>query len=321
MAQYQVSTLRPEYLRYWNTMKLTRPTAANRAANRIIANRARYKVIEARTGVPWYVVGLMHLRESDFNFNTWLHNGDPMRNKAGQLIRTVRVPEGYPKVLKAGMTFEDGAYDALVTVKGFDKIKVWDIAQIAYVNESYNGFGYRHPARNIPSPYLWGGTTIQKRGKFIRDRVYDAGTWDDQLGVMAVLRALFDIEGITVPGDKNWVKPAPVPPEQAPPPPPLPPTAPPANAPKAEEPLDAGVRPASKSVSVWGTLFAGISGVAGVVSSAFAYINNPYALTAFGILLFVIILGVILQVRGYIDVRKVVMHLNEDRGGGNEPTG
>ena len=32
--------------------------------------------------------------------------------------------------------------------------------------ETFNGFGYRAPTRNIPSPYLVGGTSVQKRGKF-----------------------------------------------------------------------------------------------------------------------------------------------------------
>src|SRR5690606_16196554 len=96
------------------------------------------------------------------------------------------------------VSFEQGAYDALVTVKGFDKIKDWSIARIAYINESYNGFGYRHPSRNIPSPYLWAGTNRQKRGKFVADGVYDPKAWDNQIGVMAVLKAILETERITL---------------------------------------------------------------------------------------------------------------------------
>lgn len=322
MAQYNVSSLRAEYLRLWNAMEVTAQSAADKAARRIISYEKRYRSIEARTGVPWYVVGLMHLRESNFNFRTWLHNGDPMFNSRGELIRTVRVPAGYPRQLRLGMSFEDGAYDALVTVKGFDKVKLWDIAQIAYVNESYNGFGYRHPARNIPSPYLWGGTNIQKRGKFIRDGVYDAGTWDTQLGVMAVLRRVFDITGITVPGDKNYVPPKPSNPnkQQKPRPIPVEPIedpkkAPPPLQPKAEEPPDAGVRPPTKSVSVWATIMSALSGLAGI-GTALTGIDNPWALAGLGLLLITIIASAIIVIRNYAKIRQVIEHISEEKPDG-----
>lgn len=305
MAQYKFSTLKPEYDRYWRAMKVTQVAAARSAARRIIALRPRYEKIQAMTGVPWYAIGLMHLRESNLNFNTWLHNGDPMRNRDGVPIRTVRVPAGRPP--NPNVSFEDGAYDALVTVKGFNKIKDWGAARIAYINESYNGFGYRSPARNIPSPYLWGGTNIQKRGKFIRDRVYDPDTWDTQLGVMAVLWAILDLTGIKLPDD-GPAAPLPVPADARRPGE--------RESPAAVEPADGGVRPPERSRTVWGGIISTVSGIVGTASAAFAYLNNPYALTAFGILVAIALIGVFMVVRGYIDVRAVVKHLTPDTATG-----
>jgi lysozyme family protein len=313
MAQYRVATLRPEYDRLWKAMRITNPAPVNAVARRIIALKSQYMRVQNDTGVPWFVVGVMHYRESNLNFATWLHNGDPMRNKFGQGIKTTRVPPNRPP--NPNVDWFAGAYDALVTVKGFNTIRVWDAAQIAYVNESYNGFGYRNPSINIPSPYLWGATNIQKRGKYIRDRVYDAGTWDNQLGVMAILRAILDMEKIALPGDGG--KPIPVPaPAPAPTPPPIPQT------PKAEDPPGATVRPPARSRSIWGAIVSGASGIGGAVSAAFAYLNNPYALGAFAMLCVLIVVGVYLQIRGYIDVRKVVLHLQdegEDLDGDGQP--
>src|SRR3977135_1820429 len=44
-------------------------------ANRIVANKDKYAVIEKATGVPWCIVAVIHSLESDLNFTTHLHNG------------------------------------------------------------------------------------------------------------------------------------------------------------------------------------------------------------------------------------------------------
>jgi lysozyme family protein len=54
--------------------------------------------------------------------------------------------------------------------------------------ETFNGFGYRAPTRNIPSPYLVGGTSVQKRGKFTADSHYDPSVIDPQIGGLAILK-------------------------------------------------------------------------------------------------------------------------------------
>src|SRR2546423_191902 len=79
------------------------------AANRIMTPNilARYKVIEATTGVPAHVVGLIHQMEAGGRFTGHLHNGDPLS------ACTVQVPAGRPLTGGPSFTWEESAIDAL----------------------------------------------------------------------------------------------------------------------------------------------------------------------------------------------------------------
>src|SRR5262249_36512267 len=65
--------------------------AALAVAKKILANRAHYDPVTARTGVPVTFIGPAHNRESSLRFNAHLHCGDPLT------ARTVHVPKGRPK--------------------------------------------------------------------------------------------------------------------------------------------------------------------------------------------------------------------------------
>jgi lysozyme family protein len=57
-------------------------------ANILLHGKPTYQQIESKTGVPWWFVGLCHYRESNFNFDTYLGNGQ-------SLVRmTTIVPKG-----------------------------------------------------------------------------------------------------------------------------------------------------------------------------------------------------------------------------------
>ncbi len=180
------------YTALWDgvQIKSDRKTAMEAAANKVAAGRRHYEAISAAVGVPWWFIGFLHLRESDCNFATHLHNGDSLR--AG---RTTHVPANRPPWKPRNgtvYTFEESAEDAL-QMKGLHKIKDWSIERILYEAERYNGWGY-HDYRGIPSPYLWGGTNKQKPGKYVADGVYSPTTWDVQPGVAAVLKILLERE-------------------------------------------------------------------------------------------------------------------------------
>jgi lysozyme family protein len=172
----------PVYARQWDKMLLTRPQTTRSASLKILAHKARYLEVEKDTGVPWWMVGVLHLRESNLNFRTQLAQGDPLNR------RSTHVPRGRGPF----KTWRDGAYDALVTLKRLNRIKDWRLEKVLYYAEQYNGWGYHY--RGLPSPYLWGGTSVQRPGKFIADGKFSATAWDKQLGAAAVIRDLANLD-------------------------------------------------------------------------------------------------------------------------------
>lgn len=170
---------RANYRKLWDGMVIhaDKAAAADIAAKRIISGVARYKAVERRTSVPWFFIGLCHMREGNFSFATYLGNGQ-------SIVRpTTIVPIGRGPFA----SFEDGAVDAL-KYQGLLAIKDWSLERIAYCLEGFNGFGYR--AKGVNSPYLWAGTNRYSSGKYVADHVFDPGAVDKQLGSMAVLSRL-----------------------------------------------------------------------------------------------------------------------------------
>lgn len=190
-----LDSLHDGYQALWDSMTVTRPTAVNSAARVIIANQNRYKDIETTTGVPWYLIGALHMRECDNNFRGCLHDGEMI---IGTNRRTRQVPTGRGPFA----TFEDSAVDAL-KIEGMLNITDWDIPTCLYYGEKYNGWGYRGHGN---SPYVWAGSNHYTSGKYVRDGVYSSSTVDPQLGIAPVMKAVLDITGATsVPGSRGQV--------------------------------------------------------------------------------------------------------------------
>jgi len=181
-------TLSPEYSTLWDTMEIVRDHAQiDHIAEHVLQYRANYEAVEKMTGVPWYLVGIFDIREGGGGCCTHLHNGDSLSRP------TVNVPANRPPG-KGPFTWVNSAVDAL-KLKKFDQITEWTVEQIAWCCERMNGFGYRSASINIPSPYLWGGTNHQQRGKYIRDHVFSKSVMDPQIGCMPLLKALSDKAG------------------------------------------------------------------------------------------------------------------------------
>ena len=155
--------------------------------SKISANIERYKTIERATGVPWYCVGLLHLRECSLSFNRVLHNGELLSevNRRG----TILVPKGLGK--GKNWTWEEAAIDA-IKQDGLDKVQNWSIAKVLEMNEKFNGLGYRKQIGDSGvieySPYIASGTNwSDETGKYIKDGKYSKTAKEGQLGVLAVL--------------------------------------------------------------------------------------------------------------------------------------
>lgn len=139
--------------------------------------QARYRIVAAKTGVPWQVIAVIHQREANQNWNTQLGQGDPLNKKS------THVPKGRGPF----NTWEEGAVDALTNCAPYaSKNMDWTIGGTLALLEKYNGLGYAN--KNLPSPYIWAGTNQYVKGKYVADGVYDANAVDKQLGCAGLLR-------------------------------------------------------------------------------------------------------------------------------------
>lgn len=143
--------------------------------------RARYETVSKATGVPWWVIGILHCMECGTDFRQHLHNGDPLT------ARTVQVPKGRPLKGKPPFTWEESAIDALQFDK-FDKVTDWSPGNALVNFENYNGAGYRK--RGVPSPYLWSYTDLYRCGKYTADGRYDPQAVSRQPGCAALMKEL-----------------------------------------------------------------------------------------------------------------------------------
>jgi lysozyme family protein len=145
-------------------------------------NKSIYEEISTKNGIPSELIAALHYRESGCNFNTYLHNGDPLGKP------TMHVPaEIYFD------NFTDAAVDALSKKKSLrDKYSLSsdsnDMAAMMAFAESYNGLGY-YKKEKI-SPYVFSGTNVYEKGKYIADGQYDPNAIDAQPGVYLLINAL-----------------------------------------------------------------------------------------------------------------------------------
>lgn len=171
----------------------------------IATPKSRYKEIETRTKVPWWIVAVIHEREADQDFSCSIAQGDSWR------IVSQHVPRGRGPFA----SFEDAAVDALAKCPPFaarwpDKVRnfygispgliprdapePWSPGAALTLLELYNGTGYED-FHHENSPYNWGATNHEERGKYTADGKYSAAAWDQQIGCAAMLLAMAEIDG------------------------------------------------------------------------------------------------------------------------------
>jgi uncharacterized protein (TIGR02594 family) len=204
--------LAAEYKSLWQSASIRPEKAADvaSAAQKLQSLKPNYEVVSVATKVPWYVVGLIHCLESNFDLNTHLHNGDPLT------AVTVHVPKGRPKNGSPVFKWSASAIDAL-SIKGLQNVgkDAWSIERIAYELEEYNGEGYRLNHPSVKSPYLWSFTNQYTKGKYVSDHAFDPNSVSQQVGAMAILKQLV-ADGIVSETMQDAV------PKLPPPPPPVP---------------------------------------------------------------------------------------------------
>jgi lysozyme family protein len=155
-------------------------------AQRILAHKDRYEEVEKLTGVAWPIIAMLHIRESDGYFDTYLGNGQSLHH-----VTTI-VPRGrgpFP-------SWEVGAVDAL-KLDGLADVKDWRLEKMLFWAESFNGWGYA--GKGLPSPYIWGGTNIQKPGKYVSDGKWNGRVMDPQPGCAPILKTLMSMDSTIQP--------------------------------------------------------------------------------------------------------------------------
>ena len=121
----------PQYAKLWDKMAVNQIEWRKFAGRlqRSCGNKDRYLKAEKLTGVPWYMIAALHWRESSGDFRTQLAQGDPLN----------RVSTHVPRGRGPFKWWEAGAYDALVTLKKFNKMMDWRLEKILFHSEATTG--------------------------------------------------------------------------------------------------------------------------------------------------------------------------------------
>lgn len=175
-AMYAAAQIRPERL-----------ASVDALVSTLASHRDRYEGLSRDTGVPWYVIAILHAMEgggSSGRFTGHLHNGDTLAH------RTTSYPPNRPVAPPAAgegqpYTWEESGRDALSRWRG---VTDWSLPATLWRLEGYNGFGTR--ARGIPTPYLWSYTDQYAKGKYVADGVWDANAVSRQVGAAAILKRM-----------------------------------------------------------------------------------------------------------------------------------
>jgi lysozyme family protein len=173
----------PTYAKQWDgmTLKPSQLAEINATAKRLVAAKARYQAVEAKTGVPWYWIAATHEREASQSWSKSLAQGDPWN----------RVSTHVPRGRGPFPSWEAAAIDAL-QLDGVSRVKDWRLEKLLYYWELYNGWGYHN--KGLPSPYVWGATSVQRPGKYVSDGVWSSTAVDKQLGTAAMLKAMMALD-------------------------------------------------------------------------------------------------------------------------------
>ena len=178
--------LADEYRSLWAScvIRTEKARQVKREALLAASGEQRYRDAGGAVGAPWVFVGCVHMLEGGCNFNTHLHNGDPLK------ARTVHVPKGRPPLpLVPPFTWEQSAADALA-LKSLGQWRNWTIAGLLYQLERYNGWGHRLYHASVKSPYLWAGSNHYTKGKYVSDGKWSATAVSAQIGAAVLLREL-----------------------------------------------------------------------------------------------------------------------------------
>ena len=149
------------------------------------ANEERYKTAGLAAEVPPELIAAIHWRESHGDFDTYLHQGDPLGSPAVNWPTDIPVFSVWEDAAAHALGQKQGKLNALgITATTADPTALVTFAEV------YNGLGYYYGG--LPSPYAFSGTDQYSSGKFVADGRFKRNEVDKQLGVATLLQALSD---------------------------------------------------------------------------------------------------------------------------------
>jgi lysozyme family protein len=180
------------YVDLFATVKFDEQIVASVGTN-ILRNEQRYETVQAATGVPWWLIAILHTMEASGSFRCQILNGQRWTEK------TTIVPKGWGP-------WPDWESSTMFAVKHhkLDLYATWDVPSALRRFESWNGWGYRN--RGVHSPYVWGMSNhAHGVGKFVADGRYDPNAETKQVGAGVLLRWLSNHGCVTVPVKKMLI--------------------------------------------------------------------------------------------------------------------
>lgn len=187
--KHPFNALKAGYSALWASMVFTRSAEIQRDAMKLLSFRERYEAASNATRVPVIVMAVIHNRESNARFDTYLGNGQPL-SRVTTIVPKGRGPwEGKDAWLHGAV---DGLHLTRLDAVA-DEPEGWTIERALYQCELWNGFGPRN--HGINTGYLWAGTNHYgppqaAPGKYVADGKWDAGYIDRQIGCAPIMRAM-----------------------------------------------------------------------------------------------------------------------------------
>lgn len=183
-----LNQLKASYETLWANCEITsaKLQEVTNVATRLMATEARahYVGVSGATGVPWFVIAVIHEREASQAWWANIAQGDPWN----------RVSTHTPKNRGPFKSWSDAAVDALKNCPPFmARNQDWSAGGTLVHLEQYNGAGYELYHHEW-SPYIWAATNHEERGKYVGDGFYDPRVWDTQLGCAAMLKRMFELD-------------------------------------------------------------------------------------------------------------------------------
>lgn len=168
------ATVRPDWLQ-----------SIDASVTRIVAAKPRLEALARAVHSPWYVIGVFWMEETGGRLDAHF-NGDPLTG------RTIHFPTGRPLQWPPPNGEDPWVYSAVdqITFYKLNNLDNASLGEILNALERANGLGYQR--RGLFSPYLWSGTSLYEKGKYLSDHVYDPNVVSAQVGVAAMLRRMQD---------------------------------------------------------------------------------------------------------------------------------